>query len=178
MKLILNKTTIPFIFSDNPIVLYNQFLELKGYVELGFASVGIEFFIPLSPRAYLILYDSKIYDVGKCYSNIINITNNTDIYQLNKLQFLSSNNNLYFNNDCDQKYITNLILKNKQYRRTHKINIKKFYSLHGDCDMLFRLQNEPIICDLKLSFIRFTKKSKNYKYETNKTIHTRYNYRL
>lgn len=35
MKLILNKTEDEFIYSDNPVVLYNQFLEMKGRAEIG-----------------------------------------------------------------------------------------------------------------------------------------------
>ncbi len=86
-KLIINKTKKPFITSDNPIVLYNHFLEKRKHPfgKCGLASKGLEVFYPLSPELALIYYDDKVYKVGYRKRNYIETYNEKDIDSLNLL---------------------------------------------------------------------------------------------
>ena len=65
-KLLINKTEIPFISSDFPVVKYNKFLEMKKWKhgKTGYSNTGLKIFIPLSPEIIIVLYDSMIYKVG------------------------------------------------------------------------------------------------------------------
>src|SRR5690606_17532681 len=66
IKLLVNKTDVPFIASDNPIVLYNSYLEKKKwpFSKVGFSVRGLQIFIPISPDLTLTLFDSAIYKIG------------------------------------------------------------------------------------------------------------------
>lgn len=55
-KLLINKTNIPFLTSDNPVVKYNQYLEFRKYPSgwLGYGTVGLQVIIPLNPEIAII----------------------------------------------------------------------------------------------------------------------------
>jgi hypothetical protein len=64
-RILINNTTKDFIFSDNPIVLYNKyFYGKRKYLATGFGSPGLQIFCPLSPRVMLMLYDDECYSFG------------------------------------------------------------------------------------------------------------------
>ena len=173
MKLILNKTTNEFIYSDNPIVFYNQFLEMKGRPEIGYGSIGIEILLPISPFLCLILYDSQIYHIGKSQSDIIEIYNSDDINNLNKLQVLSANSNIYFSKDSTQKYIEKITENESNYRKKNMSTVTEYHSVTNKYESLIGIHAIPIACQLKLSFMKLTKKAKRYDYDSSKAIHYR-----
>jgi hypothetical protein len=75
-KLLLNESPIQFIFSDHPVVKYNQFMERRNVALgcVGFASKGLELFLPISPNVMLIFYDADSYRVGRWNdANIIKV---------------------------------------------------------------------------------------------------------
>jgi uncharacterized protein DUF4238 len=50
-KLLVNESSVPFITSDSPVVLFNRWCQgWKHSGVLGFACAGLELFLPLSPR--------------------------------------------------------------------------------------------------------------------------------
>lgn len=173
MKLIVNKTTNEFIYSDNPIVFYNQFLEMKGRPEIGCNSVGIEILLPISPFLYLILYDAQIYHIGKSQSDTIETYDNDDIDNLNRLQILSANSNIYFSKDSTQQYIEKIAENKSNYRRKNMSTVTEYHSVTNKYKSLIGIQAIPIACKLKLSFMKLTKKAKRYDYDSNKVIHYR-----
>jgi len=66
-KLIINQTKIPFITSDHPVVLYNQFLEDQKVPggNNGLASKGLQIFLPLSPYHLIVFFDHDVYKIGE-----------------------------------------------------------------------------------------------------------------
>lgn len=79
-----------FITSDNPVYFYNQYCEqIQGRGKNGTRQRGLQIFMPLSPRHYLLLYDGKTYDYVKSQS-----ISTSDIYSLNGLQVVSAEANL------------------------------------------------------------------------------------
>ena len=64
-KLIWNRSAEPFLTSDHPVILYNQYME--GYQEAsctGLALTGLQIFLPISPTLMIHFYDPGIYRVG------------------------------------------------------------------------------------------------------------------
>ena len=81
-----------FLTSDNPVYFYNQYCEqVHGRGKNGARQRGLQIFMPLSPRHYMLLYDGKTYDYVKSQS-----ISTSDIYSLNGLQVVSADANLYF----------------------------------------------------------------------------------
>ena len=65
-KLLLNKTDVEFVTSDNPLVLYNQLFSFRKIASnTGLTQKGLQIFLPISPKSALIFYDPDVYAVGK-----------------------------------------------------------------------------------------------------------------
>jgi hypothetical protein len=131
MKLLINKTNIPFITSDYPIVKYNQFFEEKKYPggKSGYGSKGLQLFFPISPEIILILYDTEIYKVGFNKRDTLNIENEQAVKQLNLLQLLNCQSTLFFNEKISKHYIERLFDKSKNYRKANIIQPKIYKSI-------------------------------------------------
>lgn len=132
-KLIKNTTSNPFIISDNPIVLYNQFLEKRNWKicsQRDFGLKGLQLFLPLNDSYMLVVYDHDIYKLGTKKQNIVTINDKNSIDQLNLLQFLNSENTVNFSHKASQYYIETLYERSKKYKKAndafinvHKINV-------------------------------------------------------
>lgn len=166
-KLLVNKTEIPFIISDNPVVYYNQFLEGKKKVgsNIGVAVKGLQIFLPISPFCELLFYDSNVYKIGSTRQNIIEIKTNDDIISLNGLQYLNANINLYFDNKFSSTYIYLVKTNYEKKRRKKKVNISEYTEANPNKkypNILLHFYREDIKCNLSLTFIKIIKKAKNY----------------
>ena len=86
-----------FLTSDNPAFKYNQYCEEIQYTGVtGAIQKGLQIFIPLSPRLQLVLYDGSTYRaVAGRYSRSSG-AKQSDIDQLNKMQLISADENVYF----------------------------------------------------------------------------------
>ena len=166
-KLLINKTNIPFIISDNPVVFYNQFLEnIKKYgSNISIAVKGLQFFLPISPNHVLIFYDQTVYKIGKAKSRLVEVNNPDDISAINGLQYINSNITLYFNDGISQKDISAIKKNFNKYRSLNKVNLKEYSEVENDSDFqksLLHMYKEDICCKLSLSFIKILKKAKKY----------------
>lgn len=124
--LILERTggTRNFITSDHPLVRYNSFYLAKqingGF---GYISRGAQFFIPISPHACILLYDSNIYHIPNQENNVLKLKKAKEIDQLNHLFFLNAHNNVFCCQRTKKEYVTEL---NRKYRSEPKIaNLEK-----------------------------------------------------
>ncbi|EJN32545.1 hypothetical protein PMI35_01079 [Pseudomonas sp. GM78] len=95
-KLLLAKEGCEFITSDNPAIFYNQALEISNYQGLGLACKGLQIFLPISPERLLLFYDSKIYKVGLNNLDPVQITEQSDMDQINSLILANADENIYF----------------------------------------------------------------------------------
>ncbi|MBE9054029.1 DUF4238 domain-containing protein [Nostocales cyanobacterium LEGE 11386] len=165
-KLIINETEEPFITSDNPVVLYNQFLETRKTYgsNVGLASKGLEIFLPLSPQIILILYDKDVYKVGAKNQACIQLTMDIDIKALNLIQYINANKNIYFNENFSEKQVQDLLRTANRYRRQLKANWDKYPKKveNEKQKILLHLYGSDVKCSLKLSFISILKKAKSY----------------
>lgn len=72
-----------FITSDNPVFQYNQYCGKRPLISnAGGICCGLQIFVPLSPKYLLILYDGKIYKIGKPNYPVSTVTD-SDIGALN-----------------------------------------------------------------------------------------------
>jgi len=176
-KLLSNKTNIPFITSDNPVIKYNQFLEYKKVYGgiTGLAVKGIQILLPLNPYFYIIFYDQGVYKIGNKKQRVVEINKIRDINSLNLLQFINANENLYFNKDINQIYLDSLSKKGIKFRRDKKVNVNEYISnnkFDSQKSSLIVSYAEDIKINLNLSFIKLLKKAKRYKLD-NKAVHMR-----
>ncbi|KAF2342906.1 DUF4238 domain-containing protein [Flavobacterium tistrianum] len=128
-KLIKNTTSNPFIISDNPLIMYNQFLE-KRKTKFGsqrdFGTKGLQFFLPLNDSYMLAVYDSEIYKLGNKKEHVVTINDKRSIDQLNLLQFLNSETTVNFSHMATEHYIRTIHEKSKKFKKANE----DFISVH------------------------------------------------
>ncbi|MBA7602980.1 hypothetical protein ES703_10077 [subsurface metagenome] len=176
-KLLINRTQIPFITSDNPVVLYNQFLETRKKFgsNIGLAVKGLKIFLPLSPKYCILFFDEGVYHVGNEKDKAINITRVDDTDSLNCLHCVNSYRNVYFNEDIPLEYITEIFSKIKKYRRKIKTLICEYKgqtNSEGNFPLLLHTYRKDIKINLYISFISLTESAKKYDLG-NKVAHVR-----
>lgn len=164
-KLILNKTDRKLIISDNPVIRYNQFLEQRKHHggNDGIATKGLQIFVPISPNHLIIFYDEGIYKIGDRNSDVIEMTVNADVDFLNLLQLVNCNDQVYFNHEVSETYIRSLISKAKNNNTIDNGKMKLINSYtdkENNEHFWHHAGHNCISIDLKLSFIKQTKKAK------------------
>lgn len=121
-KLLINKTSTSFLASDMPIVKYNQYLEQKKwqFSKSGYGLTGLQIFIPINKVLMIVFYDRDIYKIGDKKNKYLNISNEKNIDDLNKLQFLNCFGTIFFDESINEIYIRKLHVLAKKYDRAHK----------------------------------------------------------
>lgn len=156
-SLLINKTEVELITSDNPVILYNNYYSKEPLSYLGLASKGLLIFFPLTPNHYIILYDAKIYQIGEPESSkAIFLKQENDINQLNILQLINSNKTAYTLGNS-QDYFQSLMQIATKYRADEKITVNDS-ELHNEPDgkeskLLWSSKNR-IGFDIDLSLLR------------------------
>lgn len=113
LSLIKNISNLPFISSDNPVAKYNQFfVERKYYRSYGYGHMGLQIFLPLSPKLCLVLYDPVPYRRHFFYGNKFIVNEPTAISAINTLIAGYANQEIYFSKVTSDRTI-NKILKNR-----------------------------------------------------------------
>jgi len=126
-KVLVNKTNLNFITSDNPVVLYNRACEKSQFLShIGLASKGLKIVFPISPKHILLLYDGRIYKVGARKHRFAYVNVENDVQQFNDLQWLNALENIYFNAPSLQPEILRGASKNIKRRHTKKTRINEY----------------------------------------------------
>jgi hypothetical protein len=89
-----------FILSDNPVVLRNQYAELKpdGPGALGTLARGLQMFMPASPTMAIAIYDGDIYECGAGDEAIVKVSTR-NAHVINAMQVRNANDCLYLHPD-------------------------------------------------------------------------------
>ena len=146
-----------FIVSDAPILKYNQYCEgITFQGTTGLESKGLQIFVPLSPALVLILYDGDVYRVRSSADRQDRRTRtnrSSDIDQLNILQLLTAERNVYFSHIGQFKNIERLLPRYRDIR----IEDPQVVLEVGQDDVLgnslLHSFSRPINASLNLSFL-------------------------
>lgn len=160
-KLLLNKTDVEYVTSDNPVVLYNQLFSFRKHgSNTGLASKGLQVFLPISSNQLLLFYDYESYSVGSRSKAIVKVTSPRDVYELNTLQMTSAYENIYF--ESADFEVAALSRKASPFRRNQKTRMRVFPEEENENTRkeLIATSREDVRTNLKLSFVRLTKGSK------------------
>jgi len=113
-----NKTSIPFIFSDSPVVFYNQYYRnVKERGVLGLTTPGLMIFYPISPDTVLLLLDKSKYKCPWKSDGVYEITGEFDIKHINKLQMYNALKTIYFPDSMPDKTLL-------RYWKQERTNLK------------------------------------------------------
>lgn len=163
-KLLRATGTHEFITSDNPVVYYNQFFTFrKSGSNTGLASKGLQIFFPVSPKHLVVLYDGKVYGVGSKKSDVVDVSDARDVEQLNRLQFISALENVYFHGKCYPALRE--FRASERYRRPQKSHMQVF---PGEETVehrkeLIMMSRQDVRTELDLSFLRLLKPAKEWR---------------
>jgi hypothetical protein len=108
-----------FIFSDNPVTFYNQYIEhhphLKQYQGItGLGVKGVQIFLPISPNMCIALYDPSTYCYGIAGSRTC-LVSEKDVMSINKLLAIYARECVYYDEECTEKYRNSVISCRKDH---------------------------------------------------------------
>jgi len=164
-KLLCARPPACFITSDNPVVRYNQFLEPRRPFlnNVGLFTKGLQIFFPLSPELSLVLYDSRVYRVGKKSDGEAIYTSETDVDSLNSLQMMSASSTVYCPQSTDERYLRKLLRSCKRSRILPGADVKEYRHTTDPSRSLVAISGAEIRCDLSLSCIRLHRRLRRQK---------------
>ena len=154
-------STKSFITSDAPVFKYNQYCEgiqNAGGI-LGVESKGFQIFVPVSPNLYLVLYDGTTYRIRSSADRRSRTTKakQSDIDQLNLLQLLSADRNVYFS-EWEQLKAIQILLP--EFNRMHKEDttvVREFGQDDDPNSSLLVMFEQMTSVSLSLSFLNIRK---------------------
>lgn len=154
--LLVNETNLSFWTSDNPVVFYNQLLEplCPNKSNTYYTAKGLQIFYPISPKHCFLFYDETTYSFGNKTGRIIKIDRENDVEQINLIQYINANYNLYFNENFDEKYLEKFNEKFSFFRRKQKAFTEELPELKKDeFETYISFEEVEVKCNMKLSFI-------------------------
>lgn len=161
MAVINSRPPDSFVTSDNPVVRYNTYCEGITFAGVtGSASSGFQLALPLSPRKLLLLYDRGVYRMGSWKSSKSVAANREDVRQLNRLQVLSANTNVYFHDWSLELGISSLSSKLASIRAgvRPRVNVAE-EDLNERSQLIHQFWPMPQM-NLDLSFIRIRRNAR------------------
>ena len=109
VRLLRNRTEMPFLFGDAPVVCCNtHYRNVTARGVLGLQTPGLQIFFPLDSRTLLLLMDSCVYSTRFADRAVLDLVDPGDVSQLNALQLHHSLTSVYFGHEKDGNYVKNL----------------------------------------------------------------------
>jgi hypothetical protein len=134
LVLIKNRHENPFIFSDAPVVFFNEAsrdITYRG--TYGLQCSGLQILFPLNPRVLLMLYDPSHYRLMvPTREGVIELTAQSDLDSLNALQLHNCGECAYFHRDMDSQYIQDLLRLSGAPIKQPEASVKIAPLVHGD----------------------------------------------
>ena len=115
-----NESPIDFITSDNPVCLYNQYLnDLQNCNSIRevFSSKGLIILYPISYKKLMILFDPSVYEIEN-WSPVMTINNAQDVEKINICQCVNANKVIFFSESVPSTKIVNWV---KEVRNAYEM---------------------------------------------------------
>ena len=154
-KVLINETPIPFITSDNPVCIYNPFMEKMNCPINGLGARGAIIFFPLSPKLALLMYDDNVYKVGNRKQSFAELHNANDIHELNKLSIVNCNQVIYYQPSLtNTSTIERIACSCKPIRE--QAPVQDVSGVMADTgNQVIGATNNPYWCNLRLEFLKY-----------------------
>lgn len=153
LKVLINNTSIPFITSDNPACMYSMFLERVGEPTYALGSKGLIFYLPLNTQIALLFYDPLTYRVGDRKKHYVEITEQSDVENLNTLVACYANKMIYCRDGSITPYnLERLADAHDKYKPKNRVQPIDGITLRGN--PLLGTVAKSIYCNLKLHFLK------------------------
>lgn len=150
VDLLINRSHIDYVTSDNPVVFCNQLFQEKNLSRgFGWGEYGIQFIVPVSPKIAICMYDGEVYDIKEKFLNSSSIIN-----KLNELFLDNSDDVLVFANGGNDK-----ARKEKMSYIEELVKRKACHFVQDEDNGVMVFSNKPIYGSYNLSDI-FTIKQK------------------
>lgn len=160
LKVIVNKTQIPFITCDDPLLTYNKHLERLNYHNYGTCSNGLILLLPISPTYALVLYDANTYKMGIRKQFYVPASNNKDIEEICLLTILHASQTIYIKKgSIDYGQLTRLTNNAARYIQSENMELESFSS-DSDRSELLHSYSEHFHIGAQLSFLKELDKAK------------------
>lgn len=162
-RVLLSPRGSEFITSDNPIVMYNQFMHWRTEgSHTALASKGLQVFFPMWPFLTLVMYDRDVYHFGGAKSALVHMASPRDVHELNMLQFISATKNVYTFSPAAN--IFKVAQDAIRLRRKKKVEVKAFPQPDesGRKSEIIATSHQDIRTNAMLSFMRVHKNAKSW----------------
>lgn len=163
-KLLRNRTSQPFITSDHPVVFYNQYLERRNPLasNTGVACLGLQIFLPLSPRYQIVFFDSDVYKVGgrKLRNMLVDVNLQNDVEALNTLHVANAYEHVYIDDTMDIWTLRRIIKRACRFRGSENTVVREYEGETGEDgrqESLFHFNKVDIRMGLKLHCVNIPK---------------------
>lgn len=155
-----NQTSRPYIFSDAPSILFNQYYEkIRHTGVLGCQTPGLQIFYPISPTRCLMFIDGKKYSVSDCTTGIISV-NESDVENLNKMQIHNAHQVVYFHDSTISDYLKSLWKTEKKQKGTNNMVVRLAHSAQKQSSLMHSYS--PLLAySPKFSFLSYTPASES-----------------
>src|ERR1017187_2422780 len=116
-KLLEAKPDAPFITSDHPVVIMNQYFasEEPNRSYAGFSRSGFQLLMPISSTLCMLFYDPRVYKVGSRGSRLVPVCKQ-DVEIINSLQVQNAEKCVYFQEPSYEPKIRDLVFRYGQLR--------------------------------------------------------------
>jgi hypothetical protein len=160
MKIVVNCSSVQFLTSDAPVVLFNQWCQgTRGMGTTGFTSAGLQVFLPLSPQHLLLMFDGDIYVAGKQGSPRVDLRTVHDVNGLNGLQLLTAERNLYYSGAPSMMEAIEHLPFRWRTTRAEAVTLERALDDTGKKQRA-RLYQAPAAAKVDFDFMRVTRRMK------------------
>ena len=123
--ILVNRTDVPFLFGDNPVVLCNPYLQhIDYYGVLGWQTPGLQVHIPIGPKHHLVLCDPAAYELPRHRGCVVDVEHGGDVAQLNALQMHNAIDALYFHDLTYAESYERLLAVHRKEMRSAGVVVK------------------------------------------------------
>ncbi len=149
--------------SDDPVFMYNPFLEHHCKLNYGLAAMGLMLFLPISDRHAVLFYDGNVYKIGHRKEQIVSFNDKKDLRKLNILTVAHADNVVFFKpNSFTKVSITQLVKEAKSFGYTERMKTEHFLAEDGLSE-LTHTYGESLYIGADFSFAKLLDKTRNFR---------------